>query len=94
MGEWGEVESAGVPVLGSLVEYGDTGSFSRDTSVFAHGAKVMVPKTVIDPWGGGEVKLAGVPALGESWGVRGHQPFFRGHLRISQTEEGHVFWKS
>ncbi len=52
-GEGAGVELAGVPVLGESWEYGDTGRFSGDTSVFAHGAKVTVPKTVVDPWGWG-----------------------------------------
>jgi hypothetical protein len=31
---------------------------------------------------GAGVELAGVPVLGESWGVRGHRQFFRGHFKI------------
>ncbi len=53
---------------GSLGEYGNTGRFSRKTSVFAHGAKVTVAKMVVDPWGraeGAGVELAAVPVWGE-----------------------------
>jgi hypothetical protein len=74
------------PCWGSLGENRDTGRFSEDTSVFAHGAKVMVAKTVVDPWGKAEVtgvKSAGVPVLGESWGVRGHQKFLGKHLKLA-----------
>jgi hypothetical protein len=31
---------------------------------------------------GAGVESAGVPVLEESWGVRGHRPFLRGHFKI------------
>ncbi len=43
------IELVGVLCWGSLAEYRDTSLFSRDTSVFAHRAKVTVPKLLLAP---------------------------------------------
>jgi hypothetical protein len=83
--EWAGVELACVPVLGEFGEYRDTGCFSWYTSVFAHGAKVTVAKTVVETWGkaeGAGVESAGAPVLRESWGVCGHRSFLREHFKI------------
>jgi hypothetical protein len=61
------IELVGVLCWGSLEEYRDTSPFSPGTLKFLHRAKVLVPKTVVAPWGTGEwagVKLAGIPMLG------------------------------
>jgi hypothetical protein len=63
--------------------------------MFPHWAMVTVPSTATTPWGGdGGLINRGVPALEESWGVRGHHPVLRGHFSFPTQGQGYSAQKS
>jgi hypothetical protein len=77
------------PCWGSHGGYGDTGRFSGDTSVFAHGAEVTVAKTVVDPWGRGEGaggRIGQCPRVGGVLGSTGTPAVSPGTLQNRHPE--------